>query len=75
MFFLFYCFSLFTDYVMLVYQHRYSAVLEHTLFPIIFLESKNILKTPQIFLKVMEYCSKTLQIIILILGVGSKNIL
>ena len=36
---------------------------------------KIFLDPPQILLEVMEYCSKTLQIIILILGVGSKNIL
>ena len=51
MFFHFYCFSLFTDYVLLVHQHLYSAVLGHTLFPIIFLESKNILETPPNILK------------------------
>ena len=58
--FLYYCFSLFTDYVLFVHQHLYSAVLDILCSLSYFWSLKIFYRPPQIFLKVMEYCSKTL---------------
>ena len=51
MFFLFYCFSLFMDYVLLVHQHLYSAVLEHICSLLYFWSLKIFYRPPSNILK------------------------